>query len=220
MIILYINILIYLMLHALLHKEHIIGLYSNLSQCKLMLKGLVQNNFTQLELLSIVSYHTNSIVIGTMDSDNNIIENFTDETTTTTPIKTKEEIFIVTDELTSSTKNKIKKQRDKKSKIEYNMSLLKQQKEKLEESKNIYKNDYELFKKFKKIIKDTPTFEIPELFKNKFNIMIELEKLNNLSFETFIDNYKKEQILTEHGMMFANENNNKKTLLEISSNEE
>ena len=50
--------------------------------------------------------------------------------------------------------------------------------------------------------------------------MIELEKLNNLSFETFIDNYKKEQILTEHGMMFANENNNKKTLLEISSNEE
>ena len=220
MIILYINILIYLMLHALLHKEHIIGLYSNLAQCKLMLKGLVQNNFTQLELLSIVSYHTNSIVIGTMDSDNNIIENFTDETTTTTPIKTKEEIFIVTDELTSSTKNKIKKQRDKKSKIEYNMSLLKQQKEKLEESKNIYKNDYELFKKFKKIIKDTPTFEIPELFKNKFNIMIELEKLNNLSFETFIDNYKKEQILTEHGMMFANENNNKKTLLEISSNEE
>ena len=213
------------MLYALLHNNKILGLYSNLTQCKLMQQGLIQNNFTNQEFLTILSYHDNSMVLNdtkidgiSENSDNNVIEDFSEENTST---KEKTQVFIATDELNSSMQKKVKKQRNKQSKIEYNMALIKQKKEKLEESKNIYKTDFELFKKFKKIKKDTPSFEIPELFQNKFNLMLELEEKNNLSWETFISNYVKEKIDTSHSMLFAIDNNmtNNRELLEISSSE-
>ena len=246
------------MLYALLHQNIIIGLYSNLSQCKLMMKGLLLNKFTNINSIKITSYYDNSIVltndnvdINSEEDTSDIIESFSDETTTdsltkgknTKDTKEKEkkkdkkektekmeekkneikknEIFIATDELDSVTRKKIKKHKNRQSKIEYNMTLIKQKKEKLEESQNIYKTDFELFKKFKKIIIDTPNFTIPELFQGKFKLMLELEKLNNLSWETFHANYKKDKITTSHSTLFEveNEKTNERELLEISSDE-
>jgi len=49
--------------------------------------------------------------------------------------------------------------------------------------------------------------------------MLELEKNNNLSWETFNTNYTKEKIYTQHSTLFANDNMHDKELLEISSEE-
>ena len=200
------------MLFALLHKNTIIGLFSNMKKCQQMSTGLVNNKFTQSKHLTIVSYYDNSITLYDMNEDDegdDIIENFTTEETTVS-----EEKEVV---LNSDTKDKIKKQQNKQSKIEYNINLLKQKKEQLEESKNVYKIDYELFKKFKKYQTEIPDFVIPELFQDKYNIMIELDNANNLSWESFRNKYKTSSIDTSYSKLFAGDKTRERSLLDIDS---
>lgn len=178
-----------------------------------MLDGLVANKFAKKTDLIIVSYYDNSITTGEYESDDEIIENFTSESTTESDKK-----ILLTDELDEKDKKIIKKTRDKQSKIDYNVNLLKQKKEKIEESKSIYKTDIELFNKFKKIKKETHAFIIPELFQSKFNLMIELEEQNKLTWENFHTFYKKTNIDTSYNKMF--EKGEERKLLEISSETE
>ena len=201
------------MLHCIQHKNKVIGLYSNYKKCNQMLDGLVANKFAKKTDLIIVSYYDNSITMGEYESDEEFIENFTSESTTESDKK-----ILLTDELDEKDKKIIKKTRDKQSKIDYNVNLLKQKKEKIEESKSIYKTDIELFNKFKKIKKETPQFIIPELFQSKFNLMIELEEQNKLTWENFHALYKKTNIDTSYNKMF--EKSEERKLLEISSDTE
>jgi hypothetical protein len=208
------------MLHCIQHKNKVIGLYSNYKKCNQMLDGLVANKFAKKTDLTIISYYENSITTGEYISDDEFIENFTSESTTESPnvSKKSEQKILLTDELDEKDKKNIKKTRDKQSKIDYNVNLLKQKKEKIEESKSIYKTDIELFNKFKKIKKETPTFIIPELFQSKFNLMIELEEQNKLTWENFHTFYKKTNIDTSYNKMF--EKGEERKLLEISSDTE
>jgi hypothetical protein len=225
------------MLYILLHKNKIAGVFSDLKKCKIIMKGLVTNGFTTMKMLQIVTYYENSITlfddkVEEAPKEDNIIEMFTDEDTTSTendtkktpkktPKKTlkKPEKKVLTEELDSDTKNKINKQRLKQNKIEYNMSLLKQKKEKLEESKTIFNADLTLFNKFKKILVSKPSFVIPELFLQKFNTMLRLESENNLNWESFNNIYEKETIDTSYNKLFGVEKCKEKQLLEISSEE-
>jgi hypothetical protein len=186
-----------------------------------MLDGLVANKFAKKTDLTIISYYDNSITTGEYISDEEeFIENFTSESTTESPNSSKklEQKILLTDELDEKDKKIIKKTRDKQSKIDYNVNLLKQKKEKIEESKSIYKTDIELFNKFKKIKKENNTFIIPELFQSKFNLMIELEEQNKLTWENFHTFYKKTNIDTSYNKMF--EKGEERKLLEISSDSE
>ena len=166
------------MLYALLHKDKLIGLYNNHKNCKQMLTGLTNNKFAKQGDLKIVNYYDNSITIADIDE----IEHFTTDNTTDSENETEIE-SISTDDLDDETKNEIKKKREKKSKIDYNVNLLKKKKDLIEESKNTYKIDYELFKKFKKFKETNSNFDIPELFQAKYKLMTELELENNLNWE-------------------------------------
>lgn len=204
------------MLHCIQHKNKVIGLYSNYKKCNQMLDGLVANKFAKKTDLTIISYYENSITTGEYTPDDDIIEAFTDELTTELSDKPQIEKILLTDELNENDKKKIKKTRDKQSKIDYNVNLLKQKKDKIEESKTIYKTDIELFNKFKKIKLETPNFIIPELFESKFNLMSELETQNKLNWENFHTYYKKTNINTSYNKMFEKSEDRK--LLDISSN--
>ena len=85
------------------------------------------------------------------------------------------------------------------------INKLKLEKQKIIEDKIKYDYDLELYKKFKQIIKNNDNFNIPLLFKDKYNLFEKLENNNNLSFESFNENYFETQIKTQYEDMFINE---------------
>ena len=207
------------MLYALLHKDKIIGLFSDLKKCNMMQKGLVANNFTTLKNMKIISYYDNSITLYDgvdEEEEDDIIEAFTSEKTT------ESDNIVSTDKLDSTKQKKLKKQRERKSKIEYNITLLKQQKEKIEESKTVYNTDIELYKKFKKLQNEIPEFIIPELFQKKFILIKQLEEQNNLSWETFHSKYNKDSEIvdTSYNKLFGGSSGKERKLLDLSSSTE
>ena len=171
------------MLHAILHKSKLVGIFSNYHKCKIMLEGLISNNFAIRTNLEIKSYYENSITSGeyneeTYESENNdessnILEEFTDTNTTDTPQKEEKIHTKVPNE------DEIKK----KAEIQNSIFELKKKKEKLEESKRVYEVDVDLYKKFKKIKETNDKFEIPEMFIEKYLLKINDNKFkeNNLS---------------------------------------
>lgn len=211
------------MLHVLLCKNKIIGVYSDYKKCTQMLDGLVYNKFARKCDLKIQNYYDNSITQSKeykdIESEDDIIEVFTTEDTTEKK-EEKKDTLVATDELDETGQIKVKKQRDKRSKMEYNISLLKKKKEQIEESKNIYKNDVNLFNKFKKFKLGSPTFEIPELFQNKYDLMTKLEEADTLNWETFNEQYTKQAMSTSYNKLFGHGGVEKKIINVSSSDSE
>jgi hypothetical protein len=172
-------------LFALLKDKKIIGLFDKKENIENMLEGLVKNNFCKKSQLSIVCFIKNSIYkIEDYDNEEN------------DDILTEES----EDTLTPEEKKKII---EEKSKLEYEMNLLKKKKEQIEESKKTFKVDLELYQKFKKILLDNNNFEIPELFQNKFNVFKLLDDENKLDWENFYANYEPDSINTGYNQMFS-----------------
>jgi hypothetical protein len=199
------------MLNAILHKGKLVGLFSDYQKCKVMLEGLISNNFADRKNLEIKSYYDNSITTGEYNEDNedtessDILEEFTDNNTTDTPKKE-----IVKQQINKPTKEQIKEPNKelteedikKKSEIQNSIFELKRKKEKLEESKRIYEVDVDLYKKFKKIKETNNKFEIPEMFIDKYELMDGLDKENKLCWENFNELYKAKKISTSFDKLF------------------
>ena len=186
------------MLHALVYKNKLVGLFSDYQKCKVMLEGLVSNNFIDRKYIEIKSYYENSITIGeyiedTDDTDfSNIVEEFTDNNTTDTDKKPEKS---VKKELTEE---------EMKKKVELQNSLndLKKKKEKIEESKRVYQVDLDLYNKFKKIKEINNNFNIPEMFIDKYELMEDLEKENKLCWDNFYELYTPKNIATGYDKLF------------------
>lgn len=183
------------MLHALLHKNKLVGLFSDYLKCKITMDGLISNNFVDKKYIEIKSYFENSITVGeykeeTEDTDStNVVEEFTDNNTTDTDIKAKP---------TKPTEEEIKK----KSEIQNSINELKRKKEKLEESKRIFEVDLDLYNKFKKIKENSAIFTIPEMFTEKYELMEGLEKENKLCWENYYELYKPKNVATGYDKLF------------------
>jgi hypothetical protein len=192
------------MLHGLLHKRVLVGIFLDYQKCKIMLEGLVSNNFADRKNLEIKSYYDNSITTGeyneeTDDETNEtseLLEEFTDNNTTDTPKKPKES--------KEPKEPKILNEDELKEKAEIKNSIfeLKRKKEKLEESKRVYEVDIDLFKKFKKIKESNDKFEIPEMFIEKYELMDGLEKENKLCWENFSELFVAKKITTNYDKLF------------------
>jgi hypothetical protein len=185
------------MLHAILNKGNLVGIFSDYQKCKVMFEGLVSNNFVIRKNLEIKSYYENSITVGEYDEEienldintvSEVLEEFTDNNTTDT----------------ENEKNNIKKEEEikKKHEIQNKIYELKKQKEKIEESKNVYNVDFDLYKKFKKIKETSNNFEIPEMFIDKYELMEGLEKENKLCWENYYELYKPKNISTNYDKLF------------------
>lgn len=79
-----------------------------------------------------------------------------------------------------------------------NINILRIKKEKLEESKKKYNIDLDLYKRFKANLEENISFEIPELFREKYKIFHRLEQEDKLSWENFCEQYKEKDF---HGNM-------------------
>ena len=185
------------MLHGLLHKNNLIGLFSDYEKCQLIMEGLCNNHFVEKKNLVIKSYYDNSIT--SCEYNENEVESFTDDDTTDDN-NTK----VDTEELDDDTQNKIKESRNNKIELMNNIHLLKKEKEKMNDSKPVYEVDLKLFNKFKTIKKENINFQIPDMFIDKYNLMLELENENKLTWENFYNMYKPTNLHTSYSDIFNN----------------
>jgi hypothetical protein len=126
---------------------------------------------------------------------------------------------VITDELSESTDNTIKKNKIKelfnitqeknnlnqaKINIIHDLNILKEKQKKQQEDENIYNNDLNLYHKFKNLKEKDATFIIPIMFEEKFKIF---EKLKNISYENFKKEYNPEKMKTSYADLFESEEN-------------
>jgi len=182
------------MLHALLHKKNLIGIFSNHEKCKIMIEGLIANNFVERKHIEIKSFHDNTILSGEYkeESDSsdssNVVEEFTNNNTTDTDKPLKKELS--------------KEDMAKKIELQNSINELKKKKEKLEENKRVYEVDIDLYNKFKKIKESSVQFNIPEMFIEKYELFEGLEKENKLCWENYYELYKPKNIATGYDKLF------------------
>jgi hypothetical protein len=176
-------------LFALLKDKSVIGLFNNKSSAENMMNGLINNKLCKRTNLIIDCYAANSIF--KINNINTIIEE--DDVDLSVDIS---------QNLSSEDKKKIM---EEKSKLEYEMNMLKKKKEEIIESKKTFKVDLELYKNFKKILCENSTFEIPDLFQNKYNVLKMLDDENKLTWENFYANYQKEELNTSYNILFSDQ---------------
>lgn len=85
------------------------------------------------------------------------------------------------------------------------INKLKLEKKKMEEKKTKFDYDLQLYEKFKKNKRDDFSFDVPIMFKNIYDLFEKLDNNNDLSFESFIENYIEEKMLTQYDDMFTSE---------------
>ena len=187
------------MLHAILHKNKLVGIFSDYQKCKVMFEGLISNNFVDRKNLEIKSYYDNSITVGEYNEEldtqiidasdaSEILEEFTDNNTTDTP--------------NNGTKKNKEEDIQKRNEIQNKIFELKKQKETLEESKNVYNVDLDLYKKFKKIKETNDKFEIPEMVVDKYELLEGLENEKKLCWENFHELYNPKKVATNFDKLF------------------
>ena len=174
------------------YKNKIIGVYTDLDQAKLFINSCLSNNLMNGSV-DILVYKLNSCYcINTITIKNNIEE-------TINPIK-KEENKIITPikkEIDCNDPLFLKLSEDKTT-LQHKINMLKVQKEKIKESKEIYENDIKLYSRFKQILINDPIFIIPELFKEKFDLLKKLDEEHKLNWENFTKEYIHSNIYNEH----------------------
>jgi hypothetical protein len=106
-------------------------------------------------------------------------------------------------EILENSEDFIKIQQDKID-LKHDINELKAKQKKLKEEEISFKNDVEVYKQLLKEVDKNPEFVIPELFKDKFNLIVKLEHTNNL---TFID-FKKEWDIINYYIDFETYTNN------------
>ena len=180
------------MLHAILHKNKLIGLYSNYEKCFQTVNGLVNHKFVLRSDIVIKSYLVNSITEGEyQQSENEIMEEFSSANTTETDTTDK---VILNEE-------KMKEKID----LQNSIGELKRKKEKLEESKRVFDVDLDLYKKFKTIKLTNSEFSIPDMFIDKFVLMYQLENEDKLNWFNFNELYKQKTLQTSFSKLFEQE---------------
>jgi hypothetical protein len=190
------------MQHAILNKNKLIGLFSDYQKCKVMIEGLISNNFAERKNLLIKSYYINSITTSEYQEDmdntetnsNNILEEFTDNNTTDSD----NYINVKKTKVINDIPIDIKKQNDIKNEI----YELKKKKEKMEEKKRVYDVDLDLYNRFKKLRETNENFTIPEMFVDKYILMEGLEKENKLCWENFYELYTQKNMTTNYDKLF------------------
>jgi hypothetical protein len=192
------------MLHALFNGTKLLGLFSDHEKCQIMMTGLINNEFTIKEKLTIKSFYENTITEGeyyNQEFSESLTEYEVDsEAFTTASDKPKQKPVIV--ELSPDSKKKREEEMKEKVDLQNSLYELKRKKEKLEESKRVYNVDLELYNRFKKIKDTNEHFEIPEMFVPKYELMSELESNDNLSWEAFHDKYVPPQMSTGYSKLF------------------
>lgn len=207
-------------LYALFHKENLIGLYNDYNDCQIMIMGLVNNKFAIKTNLSIKTFYTNTITnieYNKKPVNNIIIEEFSPDVSTDDDddefenLNSEEKEKVINKMRQDLKKNReineekqkiIDEEEKNRSEIQFSINKLKKEKEKIEESKRVYDVDITIFNKFKQMKQDNSNFIIPDMFIDKYDLMIELENENKLCWDNFHELYKPKKMETSYSKLF------------------
>mgnify|MGYP000477501888 FL=1 len=161
-------------------NNNIIGAYNNLNDAETYIFGGFQNNFFTLAKIKILKMNSCYLIETKNYTSNNSVQ----------VKKVSNEPIVVKENIISQENNEaFLKMAKQKIEIQHKINILKIQKEKIEESKRIFENDLKLFNLFNESKQKDSGFEIPELFKKKYDIMIKLNKDNKLNWDEFVKEY-------------------------------
>jgi hypothetical protein len=196
------------------YKNKIIGAYLDYNLAEIFLISCIQNNLMDNNIRILVfnlnSCYNKKIINFTANIYPNKNDNYIEEYINESYCEKSADLISVT----SSTKDlnmnlintinnlgendeKICELAKKKKKIMHKINIIKYNKNKIDEYKNLFLEDKKLFEKFNNLIKNDISFQIPELFKDKYNVFIKLLNDNNLNFDSFINEYYNNNFYTD-----------------------
>ena len=196
------------MLYALFRNKKLIGLFDNHKSAVILIQGLISNNLINSNELLLREYQNNSIFfnkevsLNEPESETNLYEynSFLEEVNklnlNTSNKKVKKE-------LTEEEKKKLKKLKEEKIKIEKEKIELEKKKEKILEKKKEYEYNIKLYNQFKKNIENDKNFEIPELFKEKFKLIKNLDEMNELNLQNYNKLYVPKELNNSYSKLFV-----------------
>jgi len=174
------------------YRSKIIGVYTDIEQSKLFINSCLSNNLMN-DSADILVYTTNSCYC--INTINITLEKIQDKIEEKNEIKNevkieKKKINYNDPEIVKLAENKVM--------IQHKINMLKIQKDRFTESKEIYNNDIILYNKFKQILINNINFIIPELFKDKFNILKKLDEENKLNWDNFFKEYNHDNMYGDY----------------------
>lgn len=190
------------------YNDRVIGCYTDRDQAELFIYSCQQNKLMTANV-QIVTYRNNSCYSICRENITLKPENY--KPFTQLPCSTNDVSQLVsTDNSVSQSNNSIKHDQENNDKhlffqnpvvveiakqkieLQHRINMLKIHKERMEESKKVFKNDMKLFELFENSKKDDPSFNIPDLFKEKYSVMTKLRNEDQLNWESFVREYQPE----------------------------
>jgi hypothetical protein len=193
------------MLHAILYNKKLIGLFSDYNKCKLMINGLISNNFVKENQIIIKSFVNNSITERIYYPDNQDYSNYKNDS----DISDISDISNISDDLdeimeefssdntTDSDNNILKEKKDKENKKSIIDNSKKEQKKEIKKEYNESEiqerckimNDINSLKKDKEKYEERKrVYEVDIDLYNRFKNIL-LENANFEIPEMFVDKY-------------------------------
>jgi hypothetical protein len=182
------------------YKNKIIGTYQDYEMAETFILSCLQNNLMTTSA-KILKYKTNSCYY-----DNEYVitlpsASFSESNKSVNFIPAP--VFIPASNIIPSEVQPVKKDLDlndpklkeiakEKLDLQHKINLLKVHKQRIDESKKVYENDIKLYDMFSENIKNDPSFVLPDLFVDKYNIIKKLKAEDKLTWENFSSLHKKE----------------------------
>ncbi len=164
-------------------NNDIIGAYDNLNDAEIYIYGCFQNNFFTSAKIKIFKNNSCYLIETKSYSSNKTLKS------EVKPINSNLVCLSNKNILSPENNEAFIQMAKQKIEIQHKINILKIQKEKIEESKRVFENDLKLFNLFNESKQKDYNFEIPELFKKKYDIMIKLNNDNKLNWNEFAKEY-------------------------------
>jgi len=194
------------MVFVLYLNNNLLGIFDNENALNTFIKGGIQNNFFMEENLRKEQYIMNScckVGVNKITNTNTNIDLVLPKNQIKKPekdiriekTKKREELF---------NSESFQKVLQEKIDVVTDINKIKYDKKLMVEKNKLYIEDVKLFDLFTKEKEKNPNFIIPPLFELKFPIFDSLTKANNLSFETFMEEYEKVKPENNYDMFTSN----------------
>lgn len=190
------------MVFVLYLNNNLLGVFDNDIALNTFIKGGVQNKFFKQENIRTEQYIINSCykIENTNTKQKETIQKKQETIQKTKESRKEKEEKI--DELYKS--ESYQKVLQEKIDVVTDINKIKYDKKLMVEKNKLYVEDIKLFDLFTKEKEKNPNFIIPALFELKFPIFDSLSKANNLSFETFMEEYEKVKPANNYDMFTSN----------------
>ena len=193
------------MVFVLYLNNNLLGIFDNENALNAFIKGGIQNNFFKEENLRREQYIMNSCCKVGFNTNTKIQQKETIPKNPEDLNKTKElrkEKSKKLEELYNS--ESFQKFLQEKIDVVTDINKIKYDKKLMVGKNKLYNEDVKLFELFTKEKEKNNNFIIPALFELKFPIFDRLTKANNLSFETFMEEYEKVKPENNYDMFTSN----------------